>query len=451
MSVDPATFEIQSLYYQNAYAGCIALARRSAPSGIVDDVSLLQLAYAARAAVALRDFAQARQLIGDEAESPLAMSVLLLADYMEASQGGDAEDAQSVLDQLQSLLDLAEPGELASEMIRYNVGLALFTSGNAELALETLGVTGAGGSRELECVALGVHILLAIHRVDLAEKEYMAVRQWGDDSLLVQFMEAWIGLVRGGRATQQAYYVYDELSQSSTVANTANMVPSLVGKAVANAALGDSRGARAVADEAAAFDPADAAVASDQAVFTALAGDASAAEFETKEAYVPPTYPALSTPMPPTPRSPWTGLRGRRSSTRRLPPLRREYICATTTKSATARAEPARKQGTWHRWRKAPVSARVRTRMRVGTRPRKKPPTPALAYTWRTTSSVPRKVRFEGSIASVCMYDLMTSIGYTMSHSTIPAEAPARSGTVGESCERCSTPSDFILCCTRYS
>lgn len=191
-----------------------------------------------------------------------------------------------MIEPLESLLDMTEPGELASEIVRYNVALAQYTAGDAARALETLGVTGSGGSRELECIALGVHILLAIHRLDLAEKEYMAVRQWGDDSLLVQFMEAWIGLVRGGRSSQQAYYVFDELSQSSVVVNTPNMVPTLVGKAVATAALNDSAGALATIREAASLDAHNPAVLENQAAFMALSRDASQADVETEERYV---------------------------------------------------------------------------------------------------------------------------------------------------------------------
>ena len=300
MSVDPVTFDIQSLYYQNAYQGCIMQAKKQAPNGVVDDVSLIRLVYAARSAVALNDFAQARQLLGDDAASPVAMSVLLLADYLEAAQT-DPEDAASMIEPLESLLDMTEPGELASEIVRYNVALAQYTAGNATSALETLGVTGAGGSCELECVALGVHILLAIHRLDLAEKEYMAVRQWGDDSLLVQFMEAWIGLVRGGRSTQQAYYVYDELSQSSVVVNTPNMVPTLVGKAVANAALSDSAGALATIQEAASLDAHNPTVLENQAAFTALSRDASQADVETEDRYVAHLSNAVPSPRRPRP------------------------------------------------------------------------------------------------------------------------------------------------------
>ena len=196
------------------------------------------------------------------------------------------EESDSILEQLQMLLDVVEPGDLSSEIVRYNVGLALFERGESQAALETLGVTGAGGSTELECIALGVHILLAIHRVDLAEKEYLAARQWGDDALLVQFMEAWIGLVRGGRSTQQAYYVYDEMSQNSNIVNTANMVPLLVGKAVAQAAQGEANAASATLSEAEALDAAYPGVAANRAVVTALSGETSADAANAAARYV---------------------------------------------------------------------------------------------------------------------------------------------------------------------
>lgn len=284
--MDSLTFEVQSLFYQSAYRGCIALAQMHSPSGPIDDESLLRLVYAARSALALGDIPGARQLLGDDAEQPVAMSVLLLADFMEMHHAGDEEGSADVLEQMATLLDVVEPGELASDIVRYNVGLALYTKGDSTKALETLGVTGTGGSTKLECISLGVHILLAIHRVDLAEKEYLAARQWGDDSVLVQYMEAWIGLVRGGRSTQQAFYVYDEMSQSSTIANTQNMAPALIGKAVAQAAQLDVPAASSTLQEAASLDADHPLLSANQAVVSALATNVPAEDVDGWMRYV---------------------------------------------------------------------------------------------------------------------------------------------------------------------
>jgi hypothetical protein len=116
--------------------------------------------------------------------------------------------------------------------------------------------------------ALAAHILLRIHRADLAQKEYAAARQWADDSLLIQvrpssfpspplltslppppgaklikLIEAYLGLTSGGRAAQQAYYVYDELAADPAYVASATAVPALVGKAVAMLVQGDRKGA----------------------------------------------------------------------------------------------------------------------------------------------------------------------------------------------------------------
>ena len=190
------------------------------------------------------------------------------------------------------LLDVVEPGELSSEIVRYQVGLALYEHGDAQKALETLGVTGAGGSTELECIALGVHILLAIHRIDLAEKEYLLAQQQNDDSILVQYMEAWIGLVRGGRATQQAYYVYDEMSQNSMIAQTPNMAPSLVGKAVAQAAQDHLSNASGTLHEALALDPANTLALANQAVAKSLDSETGVPEADAAANLYATTEPA---------------------------------------------------------------------------------------------------------------------------------------------------------------
>ena len=43
-------------------------------------------------------------------------------------------------------------------------------------------------------MALIVHIYLSIARADLAKKEFEAAKKWADDSLLIQIIEATIGL-----------------------------------------------------------------------------------------------------------------------------------------------------------------------------------------------------------------------------------------------------------------
>jgi len=62
-------------------------------------------------------------------------------------------------------------------------------------------------------------------------------------------IEAWIGLSSGGRPAQQAFYVYDELSQNPAHAGTQNVVSTINGKAASLAALGKFDEAKKVLEE----------------------------------------------------------------------------------------------------------------------------------------------------------------------------------------------------------
>jgi hypothetical protein len=39
-----------------------------------------------------------------------------------------------------------------------------------------------------------VQVYLSMNRLDMAKKTYEAAKSWGEDSLLVQLMEAWIAM-----------------------------------------------------------------------------------------------------------------------------------------------------------------------------------------------------------------------------------------------------------------
>jgi hypothetical protein len=49
--------------------------------------------------------------------------------------------------------------------------------------------------------ALLVQLLLSIHRRDVAQTIYQNAKSFGEDSLLMQIMEAWIGMKTVGRAS----------------------------------------------------------------------------------------------------------------------------------------------------------------------------------------------------------------------------------------------------------
>ena len=69
-------------------------------------------------------------------------------------------------------------------------------------------------------------------------------------SIFSQLIEAYLGIYSGGRAAQQAYYVYDELAQNPSQAGQPSSVPSLTGKAVARMVSGEYAEADTVLTEA---------------------------------------------------------------------------------------------------------------------------------------------------------------------------------------------------------
>lgn len=232
-NLDAITLEIQSLFYQGAYQACLELVRQNSSGPPSDPTFQHRLLYGARSAIALNDPSSALALLPSGSINTLsAQAVRALANFVAAQNANNTSKSEQSLEDLQNILDQAIFNDPSGQTIRVCIGTALARNNDPVGALEALGM-GQANSKEIECIALGIHILLSIHRLDLAQKEYNAARVWADDSLLIQLIEAHIGIYEGGRAAQQAYYVYDELAQNPSYAGKPSTVPSLTGKAVA--------------------------------------------------------------------------------------------------------------------------------------------------------------------------------------------------------------------------
>jgi coatomer protein complex subunit epsilon len=133
-------------------------------------------------------------------------------------------------------------------------------------------------------VALIVQIHLQQNRTDLASKEAQRARKWAQDSLLVNIAESWVGMrevcssqpcpesrltrLQGGEKYQSAFYVFEELAQTSQ----SQSPHSLVAQAVSELHLGRLPEAEAALQQAIAIDPKSADTIANLIVLNTLLG-----------------------------------------------------------------------------------------------------------------------------------------------------------------------------------
>ncbi|KAJ6180980.1 hypothetical protein N7519_011441 [Penicillium mononematosum] len=141
----------------------------------------------------------------------------------------------------------------------------------------------------LEAVSLIVQIHLQQNRTDLALKEVQAAKRWGQDSLLVNVAESWVGLRVGGEKYQSAFYVYEELASApSTSAPLA-----IVGQAIAEIHLGRLPEAEAALTAALEKYPTDVELIANSIVLNVLAGKQTE-ELESRLQQVQPSHSLLT-------------------------------------------------------------------------------------------------------------------------------------------------------------
>ncbi|KAF3049268.1 hypothetical protein E8E11_001028 [Didymella keratinophila] len=143
-------------------------------------------------------------------------------------------------------------------------GIILERAGETEEALALL----SKHQGSLDAVALIVQIHLQQNRADLAAKEAQRARKWAQDSLLVNIAESWVGMREGGEKYQSAFYVFEELAQTSQ----SQSPHSLVAQAVSELHLGRLPEAEAALQQAIEIDPKSADTIANLVVLNTLLG-----------------------------------------------------------------------------------------------------------------------------------------------------------------------------------
>ncbi|KAH7098861.1 coatomer epsilon subunit-domain-containing protein [Auriculariales sp. MPI-PUGE-AT-0066] len=186
-------YHVRRLFTLASYSTLIAVAL---PEPDAEDYSQILL-YQARSHIALNDPASALALLPTSSPSLAIKAVRALA--------------QNALEELRDLAVEIEGDDCAADeseksVVRVSAATAFARAGEIEEALETLG---AGKPIEdLDAVALIIQLYLSIRRPDLARREFNRASKWAEDDLLLQHIEASIGLVTGadGYANPHSYY-----------------------------------------------------------------------------------------------------------------------------------------------------------------------------------------------------------------------------------------------------
>ncbi|GJE90925.1 coatomer complex protein [Phanerochaete sordida] len=197
-------YNAKQQFILGAYQSVIDL---TLPSPNAPDYTPL-LIYKARAHIA-QDKPEAALALIPESEDVALRAVAALARYVGAADDAAGEAALEELRDLCVEIEGEDAGAPRERwLVRVLAGTAFARAGEVEEALETLA---AGSNREnMEAVAVVVQVYLAIHRPDLARKEFEAAKRWSEDDLLLQLVEASISLVTGSDAYSDCNSFYTE-------------------------------------------------------------------------------------------------------------------------------------------------------------------------------------------------------------------------------------------------
>ncbi|KAK4685198.1 coatomer subunit epsilon, partial [Tremellales sp. Uapishka_1] len=228
MEADPL-YHVKQLFYQ----ACISEATSQGITPSSDPEPLHRALYVARSHLALSpaSSSSAQAVLApflSLSTPPLsAKAVSLFSEYL-------SQRSEDKIEEIRDLVLECEGGEDEDEerVVRVVAASIFILEKEVEEAVATL--TEGVAKTDLECNALLVQLSLSLDRRDLAQTTYANAKKTGNDSTLVQVMEAWIGLKTGSRPLHQAYYFYEELYQLPS----GRTLPVLASHAAAHLLLG---------------------------------------------------------------------------------------------------------------------------------------------------------------------------------------------------------------------
>lgn len=228
-------FDIKNAFYTGNYQTCINEAQKLKLSD--PEVSTDRDVFMYRSYLALKKYRVVLEEVGPGSKS-LLKPLNMLAQFLSSP---------SKRDSLVSEVDSLMAGDVdVTNYVQLIVAATLYLGvEQPESALRVL-----HPSDHLECLALKIQALLAIHRPDLAKKELKVMMEKDEDATITQLAMAWTNMSLGGEKIQEAYYIYQEMIDK--LGSTATL---LNGQAVTFLAQGKYSEAEAALNEAMERDP----------------------------------------------------------------------------------------------------------------------------------------------------------------------------------------------------
>lgn len=188
-------FEIRTNFYTGNYQQAINEASKlKVPPNLQTEKDLFMY----RSFIAQKKYGVVLDEIRSSATQEELLAVRLLADYL-----ANDSKREAILRELDGKMG----GNVKNSFCLLMHAYIYFLSENYESTLKVL-----HNADSLECCALTIESLLKLDRLDLAQKELKRMAELDEDSVLTQLSTAWVNIAIGTEKLQEAYYIFQELS-----------------------------------------------------------------------------------------------------------------------------------------------------------------------------------------------------------------------------------------------